>query len=157
MNKLPHRNHPFRLNSEVYATWQTPIFLTMCFKPRGALEANLARLFEELLEDQAKRWGLAVHAYCLMPNHMHVVCSVLDTQAEFETFIRRFKREFSRRAHRSGFSGFTWQRSFWDRHAREEEDVRVRIEYTLDNPVRKGLCERREQWPWLKHYGWPSP
>ena len=154
MNEAHDRKHPFRLSPEAYTDCRTPIFLTMCFKPRSPIDETLAGLMQQVVETQSRRWGLALHAYCLMPNHVHIVLSVSRDGSDFEMFVRRTKAEFSRRAHRSGSTGFTWERSFWDRHAREEEQVRVRIEYTLDNPVRKGLCRRREEWPWAKYYGW---
>jgi REP element-mobilizing transposase RayT len=127
----------------------------MCFVMREELNGELNDVFRGTLEECAARWGLALHAYCLMPDHVHVVVSVQPRTGDFERFTRRLKCETSRRIHLRGFPTFGWQRSFWDRNARKEDDVRARIEYTLGNPVRKGLCRFPNDWLWSKYYGWP--
>ncbi len=105
----------------------------------------------------AGQWRMVMHAYCFMPTHLHLVCAVADEGSDFLRFLRRFKGESSRRLHREGFRAFEWQRSYWDRYARAEDDVRARIYYTLANPVRKGLCDKWEDWPWSRYCGWPVP
>jgi putative transposase len=40
-----------------------------------------------------------------------------------------------------------WQRSFWDRVLRSENDVRLAMRYTLNNPVRAGFVERPLDYP----------
>jgi len=55
--------------------------------------------------------------------------------------------------------GPLWQEGFHDHAIRtdEEEAIRV-IEYIHDNPVRRGLCRRAEDWPWstanAQYAGW---
>jgi len=90
-----------------------------------------------------------------MPDHLHVVCSVANSQSSFLSFISRFKSEVSRRAHQMGLVEFAWERSYWDRYARDDEDVLAMIQYVLDNPVRERLCERWEDWPWSEYLGDP--
>lgn len=43
-----------------------------------------------------------------------------------------------------------WQRSYWDRHARQDDDVVGMVEYTLANSVCAGLTECAWEWP----YSW---
>ncbi len=62
--------------------------------------------------------------------------------------MKRFKSDVSRHAHYMGGPDFAWQRSGWDRHARYEDDVPSRVRYTLDNPVRWGLCTHWTEWLW---------
>jgi len=90
-----------------------------------------------------------------MPDHLHVVCSVANSQSSFLSFISRFKSEVSRRAHQMGLVEFAWERSYWDRYARDDEDVLAMIQYVLDNPVRERLCGRWEDWPWSEYLGDP--
>jgi putative DNA methylase len=47
-----------------------------------------------------------------------------------------------------GRSGEFWQREYYDYLVRDEEDFYRYLEYTLQNPVKAGLCERWEDWPW---------
>jgi len=94
------------------------------------------------LRSTAGRHHVRVHAYCLMPSHLHVVCSG-GPGCDLALWVRRFKSAASRRAGRP-----LWQRSYWDRHARESDDAVAMMLYTLENPVRRGLCAAWEDWPW---------
>jgi REP element-mobilizing transposase RayT len=153
----PDRTHPFRLEQEVYVNHRLPLFVTIHYHLRGNLDDRSGSILVATLAERAARWRLAVHAYCLMPTHMHIVCSLLNEQGDFLTFVKRFKAECSRRLRRAGFPAFRWQRSYWDRFSRSPEEVRTRILYTLANPVRKGLCTKWEDWPWSQYCGWPLP
>ena len=156
MGQLPNRRHPHRLSSDVYRTERRPISLSIRAKEGSCpLIPDLAPAIIEVLHDRAQRFGLVLYGYCIMPNHLHLMCSAASEGSDFETFLKRFKSEVTRRAARLGYVGFRWQRSYWDRHARVEEDVRAALQYILDNPVRKGLCQHWEEWPWTRFLGWP--
>ena len=45
-------------------------------------------------------------------------------------------------------SGPVWQHQFWDRFVRHAKEFRQRLGYMYLNPVRKGLVQRPEEWPW---------
>ncbi len=145
---IPDRRHPHRWHEEVYATSRAPIFVTIVAKKDCALVPDLAPVVTTVLQERAARFGIVLRAYCVMPDHVHVVCSVASEESDFPAFVTMFKSEVSRRAHCLGHSEFGWSRSYWDRHARKEDDVGRMIEYVLANPVRKGLCDRWEAWPW---------
>ena len=155
--KPQDRSHPFRLHPEVYATWRAPLFVTMHYHLRADLGRVNGGVLETVLLECAKRWRMALHAYCLMPTHLHLVCSIVDEGSDFLSFVKRFKSETCRRLHGAGFSAFKWERSYWDTYSLAEEDVRTRIYYTLANPVSRGLCEKWDEWPWSKYCGWPVP
>ena len=153
---LPGRKHPLRWIPDVYAEWRTPISVNVKLKPGRALDlTELAPLVVAVLLDRAKRFGFELNAYCVMPTHFHFVCSVERQEADSAAFLGMLKSEICRRARKEGLPRFAWQRSFWDRHTREEEDVRAAIQYVLDNPVRKGLCESWEEWRWSAFLCWP--
>jgi hypothetical protein len=42
-----------------------------------------------------------------------------------------------------------WQRDFFDRRLRNADELQEKTSYILLNPVRKGLCERIEDWIWV--------
>ncbi len=156
MCMLPNRRHPFRLPEAVYRTDRSPVFVTIAAKKgQSLLVPDLAPMVVRVLHERAVRFRLSLHAYCVMPDHMHVVCSMDSRDSGFQPFIATLKSEISRQAHRLGHAHFAWQRSYWDRHAREEENVRAMIQYVLDNPVREGLCQRWEDWPWSVLVSWP--
>jgi len=45
--------------------------------------------------------------------------------------------------------GVEWQQDFFDHRLRNHHQLQEKMEYILMNPVRKGLCERMEDWVWV--------
>ena len=76
---------------------------------------------------------------CLMPDHLHVIQSpakenIIDLIGRWKSFTTTIlRKEFHVQS--------LWQRSFYDRAVRKEEDLRTLAEYTINNPVRAGLVE----------------
>ncbi len=52
-----------------------------------------------------------------------------------------------------------WQRRFWEHHIRDERDYRAHIRYCWMNPVKHGLVEDPEDWPYSSYHrdGEPNP
>ncbi len=93
------------------------------------------------------RYGWTLLAYCLMGTHYHLV---LDVEGKTlpeamrwlnGVYARRFNKRHERRGHLLGARYNTW-------FIRDERHYTATIRYVLDNPVRAGLCERPEDWPW---------
>ncbi|HKD06826.1 MAG TPA: transposase [Bryobacteraceae bacterium] len=88
-----------------------------------------------------------LHAFVVMPNHVHLL---LTPWIDLAAITRTLKGKSSRQANillaRTG-TPFWQDESFdhWIRHPRQFEKVR---EYIERNPVRAGLVERPEQWPY---------
>ena len=103
-------------------------------------------LVEQFLQVAAHH-HVAVHAYCLMPDHLHGVCEVTSSDGSFVTFVSAFKQ-------RSGFAFARqagqrlWQESFFERHLRADEDMARVARYVLENPVRAGLAVRPQDYPY---------
>ncbi len=102
--------------------------------------APVARPAIDILTDQATVTGVAVYAYCIMPDHVHLVLSPSAT-CDIVTFVGQFKNLAQRVAWRLGVRGAFWQKSFWDHFLRKEEDLGTVVEYVLGNPVRAGLVD----------------
>jgi putative transposase len=66
--------------------------------------------------------------------------------------VRRFREEEGRRAgagrSQDGGTGGLWQRDYWDRFIRDGGHLLAAIRYIEGNPVKAGLVEREEDWPW---------
>ena len=60
-----------------------------------------------------------------------------------ETVIKNWKKYVA------GKHGVEWQRDFFDRRLRDHHELDEKTSYILMNPVRKGLCERAEDWVWV--------
>jgi putative transposase len=97
------------------------------------------------LRGEAERWDLSVWAYCLMPNHVHlvVVPSRPDgLSAPVGEAHRRYAWLINRR---EGWNGHLWQERF-SSFPMDAEHLCLAVRYVLLNPVRAGLV--REAWDW---------
>jgi putative transposase len=145
---LPDRHHPHRLDPGAYTRPGAVVFFsTRARRGVSLVQPKIAEAVTSALRDTAARRGVILGAYCIMPDHLHVVVTIGE-DGDAAAWIQFMKREASKR---SGVPTL-WQRSFWDRHARDYEDIGKKVAYTLNNPVRWGLCESWEEWPhaWSK-------
>jgi actin-related protein len=56
-----------------------------------------------------------------------------------------------------GQGGTVWQEESFDRVLRSSESLDAKIEYVLNNPVRKGLVSDWHHYPWLWHQPFMNP
>jgi Transposase IS200 like. len=93
---------------------------------------------------------LRMHAFCVMPNHVHTVFEPLVNSAQnstwaIESLMHSIKSYSGHQANKIlGLSRSFWQREYYDRWIRDEVELARCIEYTLNNPVSAGLCERAQ-------------
>ena len=101
----------------------------------------------DLLAEEVRRFGVEVWAYCLMPNHVHLI--LVPSR---EDGLGRAVGEAHRR-----YSSFINARMRWTGHlfqgryasvAMDEDHLIAAVRYVSLNPVRAGLVDRAEGWPW---------
>ena len=103
------------------------------------------------------RFPFEIDAMVVLPDHIHAVWTLPDGDTDFSVRWRWIKIRFARaiaanehidpiRAAR-GERGI-WQRRFWEHLIRDEHDYHNHIEYCWFNPVKHGLVERVEDWPY---------
>ncbi len=135
----PHR-HRIRLAPSAYAEVGTIFSVTICVKDRVPVFTSdaVARAAVQVLEQLARQLAVPVYAWCVMPDHVHLVVGP-SSQCDVVTFVGRFKNLSLRAAWRLGVVGAFWQTSFWDHAIRRDEQLRDAIAYVFANPVRAGL------------------
>ncbi|MCH7811880.1 MAG: transposase, partial [Chloroflexi bacterium] len=101
----------------------------------------------EVLDEACARHGFVVHAYCFMPNHLHLLIEGSNTAALIP-FMKRFKQISSYR-YRQRVGRALWHRSYYDHVLRHEDDVSTVAKYIWNNPVRAGLVRDRDASPFL--------
>lgn len=106
------------------------------------------RSFLALVDAASFQYGWRILAYCLMTNHTHFVITAPLTALSkgMQLLNGRYAQDFNRRYERSGH---LFQGRFHARAVEDDEDLAGVCDYVLDNPIRAGLCRRREEWPWL--------
>jgi len=84
-------------------------------------------------------------AWCIMPNHVHVVARLFPGQ-ELARVVKAWKDFSAKAANQTlGRKGRFWQREYYDRMIRNEDELDRSIRYVLENPARAGL----KNWIWV--------
>jgi REP element-mobilizing transposase RayT len=90
----------------------------------------------------------ALKAWCLMPNHVHVL--VLVTTVPMSEFVQSWKGYTAYRCNEilgRRDSAF-WADDYWDAYMRDSEQERRTVRYIEHNPVKAGLVREAKDWPW---------
>ena len=95
----------------------------------------------------AERHGLAVWAYCLMSNHVHLI-AVPMREEYLGQALRDAHTVYAMRFNTgTGTTGHVWQGRFYSCPL-DETHLWAAVRYVERNPVRAGLVARAEQYPW---------
>ncbi|MFN2542627.1 MAG: transposase [Chthoniobacterales bacterium] len=132
--------------SEILLPWEKSIiyFDTLCVQNRRKILAN-PETFEAIRRTlpQLRKWHVWLAAV-IMPDHVHVIVSpVEDRGVSIGDFSHGFKR-ILRKTLKSQM--WEWQRGYFDRLLRFDENLTSKWIYMRDNPVRHGFVEKAEDW-----------
>ena len=104
--------------------------------------------FVDLLDRARDRLPMRVLAYCLMPNHFHLVLRPLQ-DGDLSRFMQWLLTAHVRRHHRRhDSSGHAWQGRFKAFPVQDDDHLTTCLRYVERNPLRAGLVARAEDWPW---------
>ena len=110
----------------------------------------------ELVANALRFWDgerYRLMAWCVMPNHVHVVFRLLPGQ-ELDHLMRSWKSYTARMANRIlGRTGAFWQREYYDRLVRDASELERAVQYITSNPERAGLTG----WSWVWSAGVDAP
>ena len=100
-----------------------------------------------LMSEWCMTFQVDVWAYCLMPNHIHLI-AVPETKDGLNLAIGEAHRRYSRRINfREGWRGHLWQGRF-SSFILDDRYLLACTRYVELNPVRAGLVKKPEDWPW---------
>jgi putative transposase len=141
--ELRQRRHPAK-GVFIFRGQATIVFVTVCSRCRKSDLAN-AVVHDGLLRawNKADRW--VIGAYMIMPDHIHFFCSPLDETMEIEKWMTFWKRQLKRVL---GENAPQFQIDGFHHRLRGEESYTEKWEYVRANPVRAGLVEKAEDWPY---------
>ena len=107
---------------------------------------DVAELVEMvLLESNGNQYWM--HAWVVMPNHVHLVVDVWHVP--LMKLINRWKGKSSRKANKLlDRSGAFWQEDYYDTLVRDETHSKRAMRYTEQNPVKAFLTKAAHEWPW---------
>jgi REP element-mobilizing transposase RayT len=125
-------------------------FLTFCCGDRlSAFEDP--QTAEQTLEEFRRTSTLeqfAILAYCLMPDHAHLLVEGLAPDSDFKRFAKMAKQRSGglyARSHQQRL----WQAGYYERVLRDQDDARAFARYVVNNPVRGGLVETPTDYPFV--------
>lgn len=102
-----------------------------------------------------KQWPFVIEVAVVLPDHLHMIWTMPDTDADFSKRWRLIKSTFSRHVQgpidvspsmaRRGEKGI-WQRRFWEHLIRDEVDFEAHRAFVLAAPVTAGLVAKPQDW-----------
>ena len=153
------------------------IFFTVRIAERGSrlLVERVGVLRDAVRVTQVER-PFRVEAWVVLPDHLHCVWTLPEGDSDYSVRWGAIKARFTMAVKAEGWTrraGFSpppsyvgrngglkpalrenkreagvWQRRFWEHHIRNDEDLAQHIRYCWINPVKHGLVERPEDWPY---------
>ena len=89
-------------------------------------------------------------AYCLLPDHVHLLLSLPEGIMDYSNVIKEIKRyvTIKIRKHLDQQDLVIWQDRFWEHTIRDEHDMQTHYDYIHFNPVKHGYVESIDQWKW---------
>jgi REP element-mobilizing transposase RayT len=130
-----------------------PVFVTFRRLNRDPLPAEARDVvLQHCLYGNGARFTL--HAAVIMPEHVHLLLTPLrDAEAwpyELQGILKLIKGASARSVNRLlRQSGPVWQDESFDHVLRSDEGLQRKIEYVRQNPVRRGLAAKPEDYRWL--------
>ena len=99
----------------------------------------------DALEETRAKHAATIHAYCVMPDHVHVLVEI-EADVSLQKFARLFKQLSGYRL-RQSLGGFAWQTSYYDHILRSDEAILDVVAYIWENPVKAGLADSVSMYP----------
>jgi putative transposase len=129
-------------------------FITFsCYRRMKLLDdAHACDLFERELERVRLWYGCYITAYVVVPEHVHLLISEPE-QRKLSVVIQMLKQITSRRLRPTGLPHF-WQVRYYDFAVWSEKKRAEKVNYIHQNPVRRGLVTRPEDWKWSSFLQW---
>ena len=123
------------------------------------IEFENYQFYLELWQECASRYGVKVHAYCLMTNHIHVLATP-DTEESISRATRvigsRYAQYFNRQYHRTGT---LWEGRHKSSLVQSDRYFLICSRYIELNPVSASMVERPEHYRWssYRENAWGEP
>ncbi|MGB5105721.1 MAG: transposase [Candidatus Zixiibacteriota bacterium] len=159
MTDLRHYDHDGRARFITVSTHRRLPLLTS----RDVCNTVVEKLLTCCREDKVR-----LLAYCIMPEHIHFV-GIPPIELKFGAFVGKIKMQASVDIHnlflksdnsslqqltvcRNGEERFAfWMRRCFDYNCRTDEEVREKVNYCHNNPVKRKLVASAELWEWSSY------
>ncbi len=131
--------------------WHNPeaevYMITICTKPRGINQLAIPSVWDAIqqsFDSRQQQELLECKLALVMPDHLHALIS-FPGYSGMKAAIRSFKSWLAKS------QAIRWQRDFFGHRLRGWESAAEKAQYIRMNPVRAGLVESPDQWPYWFH------
>ena len=116
-------------------------------------DASDYRLFLEVLKDTAKMWNLKVSAYCLMPNHYHLLVQTPD--GNLSRCMRHLNGVYTQRFNcKNKFDGQLFRGRYKSVLVEEDSHLVELLRYIHRNPLKANIIKNLDNYYWSSHHGY---
>ena len=146
MPSLPNRKY-LRHRIPTWVDLSDAWFITLCCRERHVNSLAIETVGECIFETLRTRESMGqihVISCIIMPDHLHLIAR-WNHMTGMSRLVEGLKRYISRH------EGVRWQKGFFDHRIRSDKLLRETIDYVRMNPVRAGLVQSADEWP----YRWP--
>ena len=114
-------------------------------------------LLRDAVREVRARHPFEIHAWVVLPEHLHCIIALPEGDHDFAVRWRRIKAIFSKSLPREELLSATrlrrgergiWQRRFWEHLIRDEQDYAAHMDYVHINPLKHGLVKQVSDWPY---------
>jgi putative transposase len=136
-------------------------FFTLVTYERAPIfaDARTIELYHRAVRKVQKIRPFTLDAEVVLPDHVHLLCTLPDGDADYPTRVRLIKTAFTRAMRSRTTDGEAspsrtakgergvWQRRYWEHTIRDERDFQAHLDYIHINPVKHGLVAAARDWP----------
>ena len=150
-DELKHQDHTFIEKHRMFDKYDNALNFTKD-SPHWLHQPRVATIVSQSLHFYDSSI-YTLHAYSIMPNHVHVVITPLEqadgTHRSLTSILHSLKSYTAHKANKIlKRTGEFWQEESYDHVVRNAEEFDRTIAYILYNPYKAGLVEEDEDWPW---------
>lgn len=143
-------------------------FFTLVTYERAPIFANAMAidLYRRAVRNVQSARPFTLEAEVVLPDHIHLICTLPEGDADYSTRVRLIKTAFTRAmlyrsadaepspSRRAKGERAIWQRRYWEHTIRDERDFRAHLDYIHINPVKHGLVMAARDWPHSTFAAW---
>ncbi len=134
-------------------------FVTICCEDRRPIfqDADRCKIAIDALKRVSESMHFLVHAFCFMPDHVHLLVEGQIAASNLVRFVAQWK-QLTGYLLRAQLPPRFWQRRFYDHVLRGPEDCDSVAWYIWMNPVRKGMAAAPHLYPFSGSFtvDWPK-
>ena len=146
--KKPWPRRPPRLG-RLFDTVRPFYFITFnAYKRRDLLARPEVHEAFYIFCSKAEQRGVAVGRYVIMPDHVHLFAAFAIDGIALTDWVQSLRSVMGKELLRVGIQKPHWLEGFFDHLLRSHESYAEKWNYVRDNPVRAGLVQAADDWPY---------